>query len=202
MISQKINVNVRPSAGYLFEESGGVTIRGNSWIEVVKRVQSYRSRNKMAPGSPEREVIDQACQRDPQLRRDATTPTIRGKPRPARPMVKAPVTLKSRVLGWLRSMRKLGEENTLVFVNSDERKRRAKICTDCPKRQAMKQGCGACKKALDGLRDEILGRGHATLPPEESCVVLGTDLPVMTWLDELTVENGDLPATCWRKKTL
>jgi len=202
MISQKINVNVRPSSGYLFEESDGTTIRGNSWIEVVKRVQSYRSRNRMAPGTPEKEVIAQACKRDPQLRRDALAPSARSNERPARPMVKAPVTLKSRVLGWLRSMRKLGEDKELVFVNSDERKRRAKICTGCPKRQAMKQGCGACRKALEGLRDEILGRGHATLPPEESCGVLGTDLPVMTWLDELTVENGDLPAECWRKKTL
>lgn len=206
MIASKINVNVRPTGGHFFEEADGTQIRGNTWIEVVKRVQSYRSRNHIPPGNAESEVLTQACQREPQLcpraRVPVGTPTKSARRNSVRPQIQAPITLKTRLMGWLRDMRKTKDKGALVYVDRDERNRRAKICLACPHRKAMKKTCGACNKAVDGLREEILGERREISPPKEGCNILGTDLPVMVWLDELTVENGDLPAECWRKKTL
>jgi hypothetical protein len=99
-------------------------------------------------------------------------------------------------------MRKTKEKGSLVYVDLAERHRRAKICLNCPQRKAMKKTCGACNQAVDGMREEILGERREISPPKEGCNVLGTDLPVMLWLDELTVENAELPAHCWRKKSL
>jgi len=206
MISSKINVNVRPSQGHFFEEADGTQIRGNTWIEVVKRVQSYRSRNHIAPGNAETEVLAQACQREPQICKRAhvppETPSKSARRAPRQHIDPPPPSLKTRLLGWLRDMRKYKEKGSLVYVDLAERHRRAKICLGCPHRKAMKKTCGACNKAVDGLREEVLGERREISPPKEGCNVLGTDLPVMLWLDELTVENANLPANCWRKKTL
>ena len=191
---QRINVNLAPKSGYLFKETDGTTITGDHWSGVVSRVRAYRRRNKLPPGDPEAEVRNQACQRDPTIcRRDDGTHAA---------AVKV-ASLKSRVLQWFAGIRKSGKRDISEFVSSELAQQRAEICAGCPQNQSLPDGCSSCKAAVKELRLEVIGgRKVDGRLVNHGCAVLGSDLATQAWLDLLTLDQAELPAHCWRKRTI
>jgi hypothetical protein len=186
---KRVNVNIYPKDGYFFQEEDGTIIRANNgWKAVIIRVMAYRKRNKKPLGDPTKEVHAQACARDPQSCHDDEDP-VRTK------QLKIS-SLKGKVLGWLASLR--GKPQN--FVDEGLMRARAQVCAGCPMHTAIAGGCGACKKAVNEARREVIGNR----PVDErmaGCLVLGEDTGVNTWLSEPTVGNPELPACCWRRNS-
>lgn len=209
-IERRVNFNVVPADGYFFKDPSGPTFHGHTWPEVVARLKHYRRRNRLPLGDPANEVADQALARNPHLLRPATTPRVPGRPKPynrsgAVPVPKKParVSLKAKTFTWLRAIlrRKQEQNGELQFVAQDVQKARLSTCNGCPKKQEVPGGCASCSKAYAVLRSEVLDK-RPFKKDQLSCAVLGADLQTMAWLDEVTIENGELPDTCWRKRTL
>jgi hypothetical protein len=201
-IMRRINLNVVPSGGHVFTDLDGTAHRGMSWPAVIKRLDMYRRRNRMKIGSPETEVLDQACKNHPELCLPQATRAERRMVRRGPPQIppKKPPSLKSRVLRWLTTMRDLNEKGELRHVERAAHDERVAICKRCRLKDVLTGGCQPCEKALAGFRNEILGRRPLSGP--DACSVLGEDLQTSSWLDQLTQENAALPAECWRKRTL
>lgn len=188
---KRINVNIYPKDGYFFKDSDGSTHRGKDWREVIVRVTNYRKRNKMAPGNPEQEVHDQACLRNAALCHDENPEQIKNEVRKT--------SMKGRVLKWLSGIRKIRAERELQFVPEDEAKQRAAICLNCPIHTHYPVGCGSCKAAVRESRKEILGPRNAD-ERLNGCNVLGEDLGVSVHIEQVRVNNAELPDQCWRKQ--
>ena len=192
-MSQSLNPNVYPKDGYLFQDKDGAKIYGQNWNGVIARVVAYRRRAGYEAGDPLAEVIAQACARQPVL-------CVQSNPVNEAQLKVA--SLKSRILGWLagvRARRDAGEPPG--FVNDAMAQERANICATCPRNTALPGGCGSCNAALKEIRQDILG----TRPIDgrlSGCIVTGEDLPVTIYFNQTTVENGELPGHCWRKRTL
>jgi hypothetical protein len=188
-----INPNIYPHDGFVFKDSDGTTHSGDSWAGVIVRVQNYRRRQGGPVDSVESEVIFQACLKNPILCKEDN-----GITRAARKIV----SLKGRVLQWLNALRGVKEKEGLRYVDPDMHAARTDVCVRCPLNKSMTEGCSSCKAALDSLRDELVGRRGRTDARITACPVLGEYLPVSTWIDVPTEVNADLPAECWRKRTL
>jgi hypothetical protein len=201
-LMRRINLNVIPSSGYVYTDSDGTPHRGMSWQAVIKRLEMYRRRNKLPLGNPEADVLAQACKDNPGLCVEPKTreerKAIRRAPPP--PVPKKPPSLKSRVLRWLGVIRELATNGQMGYVDRAAHDARVATCMKCKKKGVLSGGCQPCEKALAGFRNEILGRRPLAGP--DACSVLGEDLQTASWLDQLTLENPDLPEHCWRKKTL
>jgi hypothetical protein len=188
-----INPNMYPKGGYVFKESDGTSIVGSTWEGVVARVARYRQRAGLPAGDPTAEVYRQACANNPGL-------CTNDNGQYTKQMVTT--SLKVRILSWLRNV--LNDQSVpgrLEFVGEEERRNRAAICAKCPKNGSLPTGCQSCNSALEEIRKKIIGsRFHdARL---QGCETLGEYLPVSTHLVSQTVENGELPGNCWRKRTL
>lgn len=181
-----INPNIYPNGGYYFKDSDGARIFGDSWKAVISRVTAYRQRRNASVGDVVAEVMAQACQRNPDLCVDSVHPSMYTKRQP----------LKSRVLTWLNRLK--GEKDRR-FVEDEVMKQRAAICSKCAQNQELPGGCASCKQAMKSLREEVLGR-RFTDGRLHACAILGEDLPTSVQLDSQTVEDGELPAHCWRKR--
>jgi hypothetical protein len=190
---KRINVNLYPKDGYYFIDKDGVKLIGTNWREVIARVADYRKRNGFAPGNPEQEVHDQACEHNPAYCSEITEQQ--------REMTRI-VSLKGRVLAWLSSKIKAREKTPLVFVSAETANARAKVCRGCSKNTSIADGCSSCKAALLEYRRNILGSTRPIDDKITGCVILGEDLPVSTFLEEQAVDNSELPAHCWRKRSV
>jgi hypothetical protein len=191
----KVNVNVYPSGsnGYVFKEGDGSVIRAQSWPGVVAKLKEYRARNNRPPGSPEAEVLAQACARNPSLCKESQVNAVQS--------ARKPPSLKGRVLSWLSTLRKAGEANPLAFVKEDEMKARAGVCAVCPFNKPLPDGCSSCRMAVAELRKNLIGQTRLNAQDHRirACDVLGCDLPSAAWLDEPRISSSGLPANCWRK---
>ncbi len=186
-MSQRINVNLYPKDGYFFKEQDKTIIRAGNWKDVIKKVVAYRERARLPLGEPEREVIAQACSRNPSHCFDKVVVT-------ARP----PVTLKSKVLQWLNAMLKVKAE--LTYVTPQEAAVRAQVCAGCPMNQSLGvSSCNSCKQAFGEFRKQLLGGSRVRDARLGGCAILNSDLMTATHLDEIRVDNKALPAHCWRK---
>jgi hypothetical protein len=191
---QRINVNLFPKTGFIFKESDGTTIAGNTWAGVVSRVRAYRKRAGLPPGDPESEVRAQACQREP---------TICNEDDGQHAAAVKVASLKSRVLQWFASIRKSSKRDISEFVSFEKAQERANICAGCQFNQALPEGCSSCSQAIKELRQEVIGGRHVdSRLVNHGCSVLGSDLATQAWLDLLTVNQAELPGHCWRKRTL
>lgn len=189
----RINCNLFPSGGYFFVESDGSKHRAGNWRAVVKKVTEYRQRARLPLGDVEREVMAQACSRNPALCHDDRAVQA---PKPA-------VTVKARVLKWLFGMKQVQEREPLTYVSTAEATARAAICAKCPQNTPLGvKTCATCKETLKQYRKELLGGARARDSRLGGCNVLGSDLVTATHLDEIRVDNPSLPANCWRKKTI
>jgi hypothetical protein len=179
-----------PRSGYRYKEADGTLIVGQNWRDVIVKVISYRKRNNLPLGNPEVEVNNQACQNNPSLCHEDSHVT-RSK--------RAEVSLKGRVLNWFNDIRREG----ITFVAEHVARERANVCANCPKNTSLPEGCATCKGAVKELRRIVLGKDH---PVDErvafhGCIVLGSEPATDAWLDRVTVENPELPAHCWRKRS-
>lgn len=189
----RINVNLYPKDGHFFKDRDGSLHRGKDWPEVIVRVREYRKRNKMPAGDPEQEIHDQACTRNAHLCHDENPEVIK--------MEVRRTSMKGRVLKWLAGIRKSKSVRELQFVPEEEAKQRADICAACPVHTAYPAGCGSCKLAVRESRKEILGRRNAD-ERLNGCNVLGEDLGSSVHLDQVRVNDSELPAECWRKQKI
>ena len=189
----RINVNLYPKDGYFFRDSDGTPIRAGNWRAVIKKVIEYRERAGRPVGDVESEVIAQACQRNPQICRETIRVNIANRP----------VSLKSTVLQWLTGVKKIKErDGKVATVPLAEEKIRADVCAKCPLNTPLGvNSCSSCKRTLIEFRKFIFGDGRAD-GRLGGCSVLGVDLPTAARLDEIRVDNPQLPAHCWRKKIL
>jgi hypothetical protein len=189
---KSLNPNLHPKRGFTFTDSDGAKINGDTWAGVIQRVINYRKRANLPPGDPTSEVINQACAHEPVL-------CVEQDPRNLFALKKA--SLKSRVLAWLAGMRAKKATNEVTYGNEQDARNRVNVCITCPHNQAIPEGCASCKAAIKAARDEVIphrfqdGRLHA-------CMVLGEDLATSVHLEQVTVENGELPPHCWRKRVL
>lgn len=183
----RINLNLYPkNGGHVFKESDGTTHRADTWPGVIARVKLYRKRNNLPEGDPESEIYAQACQSNPSICSKETAETKRKQKE---------VSLKGRLLSWLSRKK---QQKQLSFVDKDVMDRRSKTCASCPQNQALTEGCSSCRAAVAAMREELLGdrKINARL---NGCVILGHDCAVAVHLDEVRVDEPDLPAHCWRK---
>jgi hypothetical protein len=184
-----INRNLYPRDGYWFKEADGLTIRADSWSGLFKRVANYRKRAGYPTGNVEQEVVTQACGRNPGIctEENQTYKTELKKS-----------NLKGRVLAWLNAKTR-DKERQLSF--EQDARARAAVCAGCPRNQALPDGCASCRQAVQESRKSIIGArfqdGRLNV-----CSVLGEDLNTSMWLEQIREENSELPANCWRKRTL
>lgn len=188
---KKINVAIAPKAGYFFLEKDGTPIRGmGSWRSVIARVASYRKRNGLPPGDPRTEVNAQACEREPNNCNDTEDPVTKAALKVA--------SLKGRVLAWLSGLR--GRADSLLWGDGENAAARIAVCLSCPAHTSITGGCGSCKKALSEVRKALAGPRHID-PRAAGCVILGEDVGINVWIDQPTLDNPELPACCWRRKS-
>jgi len=175
-----------------FKETDGTLIVGNTWKGVFARVRLYRKQNNLPPGDPEAEVHAQACARNPSLCSEEDGV--------AHAAVRT-ASLKGRVMQWFSALRSRWPP---PFVDSQIAASRAAICKQCPMNEALPEGCANCRHALAELRKSVLGGarvGDAALQ-HHGCAVLGFEQATAVWIDDVTVENAELPGFCWKKKTI
>jgi hypothetical protein len=189
---KKINPNLYPKDGYFFKESDGSLHRGKNWREVVAKVTEYRKLKGLTPGSVVREVMAQACQRNPNLCHEETT-----EPRP-----RTPVPLKALVLRWMFKLAQGKTPGSISLVKPEDARNRADVCAGCPFNQALGvNSCSACKQSMDAHR-KIIFEGRAKFDGRlGGCKALAVDLGSFVWLDYPRVDNEALPAHCWSKIT-
>lgn len=212
----RINVNLRPSGGYVFRENDGSMHRSSSWAAVIQKVRDYRVRKGQPPGNVDAEVMAQACERYPTLCGEVAhsippTGVGRGRSAPRPPVVVQPpgpkrvnnVPLKGRVLLWLTELfnRRVRRE-PISFVSAEEAAARESICASCPQNTEMEgSGCSSCRKALSDYRDAVIV-SKKRYDRLHGCKILGIDLVTAVHLDEVRVDNPLLPSNCWRKTSV
>jgi len=203
----KINVNLRPSGGYVFKNSDGSMHRGGNWPIVIQKVIGYRQRHGQSIGNVEEEVMAQACERYPGLCKPEAQNILPGGKgnikRPSQTVSIRTPPLKSRVLLWLAHLFSARIRGQIFgYVLADEAAARESICAACPQNQPLGgSGCSSCKKALSDYRDVTIPnlRRFERLG---GCVILGVDLVTSVHLDEIRVDNPSLPMNCWRKMAI
>lgn len=202
---QRINVNVRPSSGYIFKETDGSMHRGANWPLVVAKVREYRARQGQSTDTAEADVMAQACTRYPSLCRPPKTdrPVVDGMPPNSPPRPQPAMTLKTHVLMWMdRLLKQIRSGNPLEYVKPEESVARREICKRCPYNVPfIIAGCGSCKQITGEYRDQIIPK-HARHDRLGGCLLLGVDLVTSIHLSEVRVDNKSLPAACWRKITV
>lgn len=190
-----INVNMSPRDGYIYRDTQGVIHTAESWKSLCQKVRKYRESNKLPMGDPELDVMSQACQRNSDLCHEGES--FKFPPQDKNPKS----AVKPRLLAWLNDWRKAVEERheRLVFVSQEEAAARAEVCARCDKNVLLPDGCSACRAALTGLRNVVIGSHRHVDKRLGGCEVIGSDLPAATHLDEIRIGEPALPANCWRK---
>ena len=191
----KINPNLYPKDGFWFKERDGVKISAGTWAGVVTRLAAYRTRAGYPPGNPREEVMRAACERNPGYCSEDS---------PAYNVALKIASLKGRVLKWFGDLRSLRKRTPINLVDDHAAQRRLNICRTCPMNQEIQESCSSCRTVVKEMRAEILKGDKPVGGPliQHACAVLGEDLPTSIYLDSVTVENAELPAHCWRKRTL
>jgi len=187
-----INPNIYPKEGYQFREVDGSLHVGQSWAGVIARVKDYRRRQGKPVDGVDDEVITQACKRTPVICTEESL-ALKAQTRY--------VSLKGRILLWLSRMRTAKEKEPLVFVNDGMHAARSDVCIRCSKNAGLPDGCGSCRAALREMLRSVVG-SRTSDSRLGGCMVLGEYLPASTWIEEVTVDNPELPAECWRRRSV
>lgn len=189
---RRINVNCFPKSGYFFKEADGTIIRADvGWAGVIARVKAYRRRNGLPPGDPETEVHEFACRQNPTICTEVSNEQI---------MTTRRVSIKGKLLAWLNKMiAHFKKEGQPTFVSAELSRERANICARCEFNTPISEGCSSCRKAMNEMRRAIIG-GRDIDTRVTGCLVLNEDIPTTVWIEQQTVEHGELPAHCWRKR--
>lgn len=185
-----INQNLHPKTGHFFKDEDGVRHFADSWQGVIAKVRAYRKRAGKPIGDVAAEVIAQACAREPVICHDSDGRHAEAVRR---------TSLKSRILTWLNAVRGNTEKR---FVDEGLARRRADICARCPKAVPLPGGCASCTNTVNALRRDIIGPSRFLDGRLNECDVLNEDTPVTVHIDMLAVDNPELPAHCWRRRSL
>lgn len=186
-----LNVNIHPKSGYLFEDTDGARIFGQTWPGVFSRVRAYRERCGRPVGNPEEEVVAQACAREPILCQRGSNQTI----------ADAPLPLKTKILAWMNGILQRRPKEPPSFVDERTAQDRTAVCAGCQFNKALNDGCASCRAAVKEMRGSILGNRFQDGRLNE-CEILAEDIPVSVHLEQTTVPRPELPGHCWRKRTL
>ncbi len=190
-MSIRINLNLFPKDGYFFKEQDGTNLRGKNWTDVIQKVTNYRLRLNLDTSNVQQEVMTQACSRSPAYCYEQTKTQIQSR-----------VSVKAKALKWLSGILKLPKDER-DYVAADEAKTRAGICAACPHNASLGvSSCSSCKQAFTTYRKEILGGARNHDSRLGGCSILGIDLITAAHLDEVRIDAADLPAHCWKKKTI
>jgi hypothetical protein len=154
-------------------------------------VIAYRRRKGQPENDVVGEVVAQACAREPIICNQGSNA----------PLNQQAVPLKTRILAWLNGLRANKAKQPLEIVSWETARARTEICAKCPKNQGLQDGCASCRQALRELRSDLIGNRFQDARLHE-CDVLGEDLPVSVYAEAQAVDNGNLPANCWRKRSL
>lgn len=195
----RVNVNAISEQELFFKDTDGALLRARHFHVLVARVAAYRERNGRPIGSPTEEIHAQLAERNPGVIRAGVRIRPRQPGKNAPPALKHGQSLKGRALGWLEQIRKRKDE--ISIVRDSDRNARVNICAGCPFNQSVTGGCGSCKSIVAEQRNEIIGR-RAVDKRLGGCEILGEELTTSTWLDEPVVENPNLPAHCWRRRSV
>lgn len=185
-----INPNIFPKTGHFFKDAEGVRHFADSWSGVIARVIAYRKRRGQPVGDVKGEVTAQACAREPVMCHDDDGRHAAAVRR---------TSLKARILTWLQAVRGNTEKR---FVDEGLARQRADICAKCPKSVPLPGGCASCTNVVNALRREIIGPGRFLDGRLNECDVLNEDTPVTVHIDMIAVDNSELPANCWRRRTM
>lgn len=188
----KILVNILPPDGYRFRDPDGSAFVSTGWGPLIQQVREYRARKGLPTTQVAAEVMEQACARNPQVCSEA------GAQQGKRVHVPA-ATTKSKVIRWLDSIK-----SPPPRVTAEEAQRRAACCLRCPKNVKVTGGCAACSEVLMALRKRIFPAMPPKVNPDlHACEILGKDLKAAVWMESEVAEvNPELPAHCWKKKTI
>lgn len=202
------NPHLHPPGGFFFREADGTRFRGTSWNEVIEKVQFYRSQHGKPVGDVRAEIFAYVCRTSPTYCRDTEKPRPPSQPRPPRtpdaPRPAQPVptgkgNVTSRASNWLHSLLALKRKSAVDYVPAPEARRRASICSQCPKQTSITGSCSGCMTVIKSVKAVILA-GHA--PVEKAiagCACLGEDTSVSVHIVQAPSGDASLPANCWRR---
>jgi hypothetical protein len=115
--------------------------------------------------------------------------------------------LIDRVNSWL--MTRYAKLPTIQYVNSDEAKRRAVICIQCPKNKDWKGSCRTCNAESKREVERnivIISQNKLTSYHDRlgACAITGQANKVAVWLSETFLKHrvsyiDNLPPRCWLK---
>lgn len=191
-----INPNLYPPTGYRFKDEDGLIHKANNWKSLARKVGDYRARNKKPVGDPMAEIVAQFCATSPAYCRSGAEKRIDRRPAGRQ----WPGELTQRVMNWVQELISRKRLNMVGKVSRAEAARRAAICRNCPRQQALSGTCGACLKTIRDAGDAILGEK----PVDQSlrgCSAVREDTRISVHLDlpAPQVIVGELPAKCWRR---
>lgn len=171
-----------------FTDGDGVVHRGDSWARLISVVTRYRLDNKLPAGNPEREIIEQACNRYPDRCQETKNARLNA----------ATDTSNVRILSWL--LRVIDSKDALEYVPEGEARRRMAICAACPRQVDWRHKCASCTARADSLYTKLLDGRPATFGRSLlGCGALDEDTRLSTWLSSAPVGDSRLPANCWRR---
>lgn len=183
-------MNIRPPGGYRFQERDGTKLHASSFKALSRAVAIYRANAQLPPGSPEEEVLEQAC-------RDNASLCLPGEFIPSAPPAQR---AGLRRVQWLIAWGKQAKATDgIVFVSAEQARQRADVCAACPANVKVPEDCSSCRKAVTTLQSNVIGTSRAVDPRIGVCNVIGCDLAAAVHLDEIRVNEASLPAGCWRK---
>lgn len=193
------NPAVYPPDGFYFLQDGTIRIQGASMPKLAIAVRDYRISHGLPVGNPLLEVNDFTCARYPSGCRDLNPKYDMPDPKK---QVTVPGSIGITTNKWLTDLyRALSSASGSLRVGQAEADRRAAICAGCPKQLFWGTGCGGCDAASKRLAFNIRnGKEAAGGDKLMACGVLREDTRTSVWIDGLKpAENGNLPATCWRR---
>lgn len=204
----EFNPNIYPAMGYIFVEADGTRFRGSSWEDLTQKVAEYRSQ-RGGVGDVRGDVIRQNCKKQPAACRDNAPEAPKKSPRTPIPDAPRPIVppglpggsgnIMARVSKWLNHLLDLKRKNSLAFVPAPEARRRALVCSQCPKQVALSSNCGGCMTTLKFVKGQILAGQAPVDKLVLSCSVLAEDQGVGVHLVSPASSDPALPANCWRK---
>lgn len=185
-----IKHGIRPNGGYKFRDSDGAVHEGESWAHLVRVVAKYRALRKIPAGDPQKEITEAVCMAEPTVCHKGPGELGDGD-RDA---------FHLRIIAWLTDQMKLNRSHRLKFVDGVVAGERAEICRKCHFQRSFAKGCQSCGNATVSLQAQAMA-GHVDVGPDlMGCSLLSEDTKVSVHLDQVRLNNPNLPKHCWRKK--
>lgn len=174
-------------------------IRASSYVDLIAAVTKYRVDNEIALGDVKREINDYICDNWPHMCHEFPADQVTISYQQTAGDV-PPKTLTEEVLTWMSEATTNHAADDLVLP--EEARRRAEICSTCPKNKKLPSSCSSCIEAVDRM-SVVLRNGKST-PKDKKlgvCTVLSHENRAAVWLRKDKLRTSDqLPSHCWLHK--